>query len=288
MIRLKLKGVKVLNQLSLPFKDRLLQLYYEHLRRLVSDYVYEKIRSGRLGKSRWRRYAYYRGWVLGRYGSDRARKAGAAKHPANFPGVEKIRTMLLAKRLERYASSKRGRKAIVELAEALSKEKSAKRRAKLLEASEPTLSDWLNTTSAGRRVKSYVENKLLRLHRLHRIDLQRGRKDPRRRLRYWINKGIPTTVKGGWKYAVQTGQLAQAWKEGKLEIKKDQAVIMPKESLDSIRTRLGKRSLSLIISRTLKHSGQSGAFLSPSVFGKLSRKAMELAVKDFGGIKLEP
>lgn len=288
MIRLRLKGVKELRPFSSPFKDRLLQLYLKHLHQLVSDYIYTRIHEGRLGRSRWRRYAYYRGWVLGRYGSDRARKKGVPKIPANFPGAEKVRFLLLAKRLERYAGSKQGRKAIRELAQTLVQEANNKRKSRLiqrmLEDQSSPLSDWLRNTKAGQRTAKFVERKLLRLNRLYRIDIARERKNPRQRLSYWIRKGIPTTVRHGWKYAVQTGQLAKAWQQSEMltDIQKGQASIIPKESLDSIRTRLGRRSLSVILSRTLKASGQSGAFLSPSVFGRLSRKAMELAVKEMG------
>lgn len=299
MIRLKVKGVKSLRRYDwAPFKDRLLQLYYKHLHQLVTEYIYKRISEGRLGRSRWERYAYYRGWVLGRYGSDRARKKGVPKIPAHFPGVERIRAQLLAQRIERYATSRRIRKEIVQLAQQVARYKNRYHQGRvvqpMLEDQSSPLVKWMATSKVGQRVYKYVERRVLRVQRLLTIDQVRGRKDLRRRLQHWMNpksrgtKDVPTKVRRGWKFAVQTGQLAMAWKhaDSLLDIKKGTLSIIPKESADLIKTRMGKKSLSLILSRTLKQSGQPGTFISPSIFGKLSRQAMERAINELG-VKLK-
>jgi hypothetical protein len=290
-MRLRLKEVKVLNKPDLsPFKQKLLFLYYKHLHRLVTEYVAKRIASGRLGRSTWRRYAYYRTWIAGTYGSDRARKAVGARK-VRPSAVERLRLQALSRRVEWARPSKRVREELQKLVKETNKLKSETARQRFIQSylknrENSLLAQWLAYTPVGRRVLRGVERDLKRLEvYYHALDKQRDKpptaKTLRERLKAFAHR--PPVLKG-WKYAHQTGLLAKAWREATLEIKNGRAYIIPLDKYDKLPD--GKRSLSGYLARVLRKQGGESRFLGPGAFAKLSKRAMELATKDLG-VKLK-
>ncbi len=292
-MRLRLKEAKVLNKPDLgPFKQKLLFLYYKNLHRLVTEYIAKRIASGRLGRSNWRRYAYYRTWLAGTYGSDRARKAVGARK-VRPSAVEQLRLQALSRRVEWARPSKRVRDELQKLVEEAKKIKNETNRQRFIQSylknrERSLLAQWLAYTPVGQRVLRSLERDLKRLEvYYHAIDKQRGKpptaKTLRERLKVFASFNRPPVLKS-WKYAHQTGLLAKAWREATLEIKNGRAYIIPLDKYDRLPD--GKRSLSGYLARVLRKQGGESRFLGPGAFAKLSKQAMELATKDLG-VKLK-
>ncbi|ABU96925.1 hypothetical protein [Thermus phage P23-45] len=288
-MRIRLKEAKVLRRPDLaPFKNKLLSLYYKHLRQLVAEYISERIASGRLGRSTWKRYAYYRTWIAGTYGSDRSRKAvGARKVRPN--AVERLRLQALARRMDKVAANRRVRKELDKLIAEAKKLKDERARERFVQSylknrESSVLAQWLAYTPVGRRVLQGVERDLNRLATYyHAFDAQRDRPPSAKTLRQRL-QAFKAPVLRGWKYAKQTGLLAKAWREAVLEIKNGRAYIMPLERYDKLPD--GKRSLSGYLARVLRKQGGAGRFLGPGAFAKLSKRAMERAAAELG-VKLK-
>ncbi len=280
-MKIRLKEVKVVQRQ--PFRTKFLNLYYKHLAQLIRDHVSKRISSGRLGRSRWPRYAYYRTWLAGAYGSDRRRKRLGSRLPIPH-AVERFRLQALSRRVDRFAAHPRVRRELESLVSKANEIKNEEARTRFVHSylrnrEDSLLAQWLAYTPVGRRVLAGVERDLQRLASYHQAVLQTRQRLPKREeLVKQLQQGRAPVVKG-WKFAVQTGLLATAWKYATLKIKNGEGYIIPMERWDRLPN--GK-SLSRVLYNTLRHSGQDPRFITGAVFSRLSKRAVELAMDELG------